>query len=65
MILERLSLANFRGFEQLDVNDGVYPRFSGQLRGVDFIQDSFSSKSECLAQDWVQDLLDLHPGITA
>jgi hypothetical protein len=61
-------LRNFVETNQFSVeiptsDDIIRPTFGQSLRGVTWIQQSFGSKEECLAQDWVQDLLALHPGI--
>lgn len=54
----------------------LYPEFPNELSNIDnnlfidgsgvtFIQETFNTLDDCLAQDWVQDLLELHPGIRA
>lgn len=59
------NFTDFNGFSVVTPNSesNLRPIFGNTLRGVTFIQESFSSESEMFAQDWVQDLLSLHPGI--
>ena len=56
------NFVRYKGFEPLAVSD-VYPKWGTATGNVYFVQESFDTRNDCLAQDWVRDMLDLHPGI--
>jgi hypothetical protein len=62
----RVLLVNFvRRFDLIVHEQEVKPGWATDAAypGVQYIEGSFSDKSQCLQQPWVQELMKLHPGV--